>query len=319
MKIKSHGEKLAKVDTKTSKLALVLEKNIANLGKMHGDYLKKLALFKKMMEVMATKKVELRNAKAAKQASYKIVLKGKTQLSSQVNKHIDAKVKTHKALLSKIAGTYHTLSSQARAYNTKANSKLAGYQAGLLKVKYTHKNDYAKFKRQYSKTKGKHNKALGKWKRGIQRFMTTMFNKLKNTCTLKMDVNVKKSVSKKTHKKKIVVKKAAKKRRLQKLVAKAKKTKKATKGKKTKKATKGKKTKKHSSKKSHGKKHKSTVNVKSGKFVAPKDVVSIRKKIFSVMIKICNLQKKKSDLEEAGNSKKRIHLYTTLIIKYKHW
>jgi len=188
--IKSHGEKLANVNTKTSKLAQVLEKNIANLGKINGDYLHKLALFKKMMEVMAKKKIELRNAKAAKQGAYKVVLNGKTQLSSQVNKHIDAKVKTHKALLSKIAGTYHTLASQARAYNSKANSKLAGYQAGLLKVKYTHKNEYAKFKRQYSKTKGKHNKALGHWKRGIQRFMTTMFDKLKNTCTLKMDVKV---------------------------------------------------------------------------------------------------------------------------------
>jgi len=267
------------------------------------------------MEVMAKKKVELRNAKAAKQASYKVVLNGKSLLSSQVNKHIDAKVKAHKVLLHKIAGSYHTLASQARAYNGKANSKLAGYQAGLLKVKYTHKNDYAKFKRQYSKTKGKHNKALGKWKRGIQRFMTTMFDKLKNTCTLKMDVKVHKihihkKVTKKTHKKKIVVKKAAKHRRLQKMVAKAKKPKVAIKGKKTK---------KHHSKKSHGHKHKRTVNVKSGKFVPPKDVVSIRKKIFNVMIKICGLQKKKSDLEEAGNSKKRIHLYTTLIKKYKHW
>lgn len=37
------------------------------------------------------------------------------------------------------------------------------------------------------------------------------------------------------------------------------------------------------------------------------------------MRKICNLQKKKSDLQEAGNSKKRIHLYTTLIKKYKSW
>jgi len=223
IKIKSHGENLANVNTKTSKLAQVLEKNIANLGKINGDYLKKLALFKKMMEVMAKKKIELRNAKASKQAAYKVVLNGKTQLSSQVNKHIDAKVRHHKALLSKIAGHYHTLATQARAYNSKANSKLAGYQAGLLKVKYTHKNEYAKFKRQYSKTKGKHNKALGKWKRGIQRFMTTMFDKLKNTCTLKMDVKVHKKVHKKTHKKKIHVKIAAKHRRLQKLVAKVKK------------------------------------------------------------------------------------------------
>jgi len=136
-----------------------------------------------------------------------------------------------------------------------------------------------------------------------------------------MDVKVHKKGSKKTHKIhklkihkihriKIHHKKAAKHRRLQKLVAKVKKTKKATKGKKIK---------KHSSKHAHGKKHKRTVNVKKGKFVPPKDVVSIRKKIFSVMIKICDLQKKKSDLEEAGNSKKRIHLYTTLIKKYKHW
>jgi hypothetical protein len=137
-----------------------------------------------------------------------------------------------------------------------------------------------------------------------------MFEKLKNTCTLKMDVKVHKKVSKKTHKKKIHVKVAAKHRRLQKLVAKVHKTKKVTKGKHTK---------KHSSKKSHGKKHKRTVNMKNGKFVPPKDVLAIRKKIFNVMIKICDLQKKKSDLEEANNSKKRIHLYTTLIKKYKHW
>merc|ERR1711981_320263 len=88
IKIKAHGEKLANVNTKTSKLAQVLEKNIAHLGKINGDYLKKLALFKKMMEVMAKKKIELRNAKAAKQAAYKVVLNGKTELSSQVNKHI---------------------------------------------------------------------------------------------------------------------------------------------------------------------------------------------------------------------------------------
>merc|ERR1712087_367495 len=149
------------------------------------------------MEVMAKKRVELKNAKVSNQKAYKVVVNGKSQLSSQVNKHIGAKVKGHKLLLKKITGTYHKLASQARAYNEKANKKLAGYQAGLLKVKYSHKNDYAKFKKQYADHKDKHNEALSKWKRGIQRFMTTMFNKLKNTCTLKEDVKVKKAPKKK--------------------------------------------------------------------------------------------------------------------------
>jgi hypothetical protein len=338
IKVKSLGLKLAKSNTKTDKIASVLQKNIEKLGKVHANYLKNLTGFQKLMLIVKQKKAELNKYKHSNQDLYKIVVKGKSALSSQVNKHVDAKIKAHKVLLKKIVKAYRSMATKARSYNMNANNKLANYQAGLLKVKYSHKNDYQKYKRAYKKATSHHKHALLSWKRGIQRFMSTMFSKLKNTCTLKRTVIVKKKVVNKTRRLQAVAVKApvapiqpvvkpvapvvakagvavkpvatpvvkpavvAKpKLVIKKKVVKHKVVvKKAVKGKSAgKKVVKGKNTKKHTGKKSHGKKH----NKKSVKKVKVNVNIKLAKftppkDIVSIRKKIFNVMIKICDLQK---------------------